>query len=461
MGKRKYIRILALLLCLVMTLGIAGCHKTRSAKKETKKTDSDALTLYYIENPSYQGPLMLLGWYRMQPEAIKIEATGFASVIELEEALKEGFPDILLLDKVSTGTRLEPFSWISEGKIAGLNVYMEQDSDYDEENYIYGTMEAGKFGDEQYILPLSVSAQYLLINESELSTGTLSALGGQPVAKRLMEELVNDAQSHEGEMYFTHVPFYVDVTDPSQWIYELLEQSGALHVDHRDQQVTVDEALFDQTMKYVEVVLGDQRRMYEYGTELATASFMDVEHYCTAVLTDRNAPLMTRYMGSASHQLLDQDMIVLPYQLEDGSFVQNINVMGMVGADSDRQQEAYQVLRKMMDVPADKWVNLTVDYALAHLSPVNVAEAQKLVDTLTGEAVGNYNILGSYIKREALTEVQAEQLSDMVTETRQAYIVDANICGAIQGILLPYVQMDIDDWSDVAQPLAQAIEKGM
>ena len=461
MRRRKYIRILALLLCLVMTLGIAGCHKARSSKKETKHTDSDALTLYYIENNSYQGPLMMLGWYRMQLDPIKIDATGFASVQELEEALEEGYPDILLLDKMSGGTRMEPFKWISEGKIAGLNAYIEQDSDYNEQNYIYGTIEAGKVGDEQYILPLSVSAQYLLINESELSTGTLSALGGQPVAKQLMEELVHDAQEHEGEMYFTHVPFYVDVTDPSQWIYELLEQSGAMHVDHRDQRVFVDEALFDQTMKYVQVVLEDQQRMYEYGAELGAASFVDIERYCTAVLTDRNAPLMTRYMGSASHQLLDQEMSVLPYQLEDGGFVQNVNVMGMVGADSKRQQEAYQVLRKMMDMPAEKWVNLTVDEALAHLSPVNVTEAQKLVDTLTGDPVGNYNILGSYIKREALTESQAERLTAMITENRQAYIVDANICSAIEGILLPYVQMDIDDWSQIAQSLAQAIEKGM
>jgi len=92
---------------------------------------------------------------------------------------------------------------------------------------------------------------------------------------------------------------------------------------------------------------------------------------------------------------------------------------------------------------------------------VNVTEAQKLVDTLTGDLVGNYNILGSYIKREALTESQAERLTAMITENRQAYIVDANICSAIEGILLPYVQMDIDDWSQIAQSLAQAIEKGM
>ena len=159
MRRRKYIRILALLLCFVMTLGIAGCHKARSSKKETKNTDSDALTLYYIENNSYQGPLMMLGWYRMQPDPIKIDATGFASVQELEEALEEGYPDILLLDKMSGGTRMEPFKWISEGKIADLNAYIEQDSDYNEQNYIYGTIEAGKVGDEQYILPLSVSAQ--------------------------------------------------------------------------------------------------------------------------------------------------------------------------------------------------------------------------------------------------------------------------------------------------------------
>ena len=461
MRKRSRLLGLVLLLCLYMILSLVGCHKTRSSQSNVPKRNSDALLLYYVDNASFQAPLLQLGWYRMQPDAVKIEAIGFESALELEEALEEECPDIILLDKISAGTSLNPFQWIDEGKIASLNSYMDLDEEYNEQNYIHGSMEAGKCGDDQYILPLSISTQYLLINESELNTGALSTLGKNPTVQRLMEELVRDAKAHEEELYFTHVPFYMDIMDQNQWVYELLEQSGALHVDHQDKKVDVDEELFEQTMKYVQVVLEDQKRMYENGADLATAGFMDIESYCTAVLTDRNAPLMTRYMHSACHQLLNQEMILLPYQLEDGSFVQSINVMGMVGAESARPSEAYQVLRKMMDMPADKWVNLTVDDALAHLSPVNVIEAQKLVDTLAEKSGGNYNILGSYFQREALTSSQTARLTEMIDNTEKMYIVDINSCSAVESEVLPYLQMQTEDWSSIAKRLAKAIENGM
>lgn len=451
----------ALLLCLVMVLGMSGCYKTRQSQTDTTKSASDDLILYYIDNSAFQGTLMLLGWYRMQPEALKIEAIGFASAEELEEAMEEETPDIILLDKVTGGAELEPFQWIEQEKLAGLNDFLAQDADYDENNYITGVMDAGKYGDEQYILPLSVSSQYLLVNEAELGTGTLSALGESTTAQRLMEELIREAQLHEDELYFTHVPFYVETMMPDQWIYEMLEQTGALHVDHQDQKVIVDEAQFERTMEYMQVVLEDQNRMYQNGAELATADFIDIEDYCTSVLTDRNAPLMVRYMGSASHQLLGEDMFVLPYQLEEGGYVQSINVMGMVGADSTRQKEAYQVLRKMMDVPASKWENLTVDDVFARMSPVNVKEAQALVDVLAEKTGGNYHVLGSYIQREALTEVQAETLRSMAEETWQAYIVDENIVNAVESCVVPYIERENTDWAQVARDTAQAIENGM
>lgn len=189
--------------------------------------------------------------------------------------------------------------------------------------------------------------------------------------------------------------------------------------------------------------------------------FMAIEGYCTVVLSDRNAPYMTRYMSSASHQLLEQEMTVLPYALAEGGYAACINVMGMVGAESEQQEAAYQVLSTMMDVPKDKWENINVGDTFVQMSPVNQNEALALADSLAVLDKGNFKVLGATIRREPLTEPQAETLRDMVSNNQRAYIVDKNISSAIEAYVYPNLQVEDADWTDIARQTAEAIEAGM
>ena len=462
-------KLIILLMCLCVAIGLLGCHKTRDRSKgETVKEEVGAevqvdepLTLYYVENQYHQGVPMLLGWYRTQKGAFKIEATAFNTTQELETALAEEYPDIIMLDKMGSGSALDPFSWVRDGNIAGLNVFMENDTNFDRASYLSGVLEAGTYGGEQYILPLSVANQYLMINESELKTGTLSALGGSFTGEQLLEELIRDSQAHYGDTYFTHIPFYYDLSGMGAWIYEILELTGAMHVDRENSEVLINEEMFALTMEYMKVLINDANLLYGGNVDLNGEDFLSVESYCTAVLSDRNAPYMTRYMGSASHQLLEEEMTILPYALAEGGYAVNINVMGMVSASSDQQEAAYQVLTAMMNVPKDKWETLNVGDTFVQMSSPNQKEALALVDSFAVLDKGNFNVLGAHIKREPLTENQVKILRDMIENNRSAYIVDQNIVGAIEAYVWPYVEMDGADWAQIAQDTAQAIESGM
>lgn len=467
-------KCIVLLLCMSVMFGLFGCHKTRERSKESKETTQDVategseikadepLTLYYVKNDHHQGITMLLGWYRSQKNAVKVEAVDFSSAEELEQALQQGDqPDLIMLDKISSGTEIDPFMWIREGYAAGLNSYLEADESFDTTNYIAGTLEVGRYEAEQYILPLSVANQYLVTNEEELESGTLSALDGGYTTRQLMEELIRDAQEHEDETYFTHIPFFYDMNGMGSWIYDILELTGALHVDRNKGIVEVDEELFAQTMAYMKVLIDDANLLYGGSMDMNNVEFVDMEGYCTVVLTDRNAPYMTRYMSSACHQLLQQEMTVLPFALQEGGYAVNINVMGMVGADSNQQEAAYQVLRTMMDVPKEKWESVNVGDTFVQMSSVNKDVALGLVESFLTMDKGNFRVLGSMIQREPLTEEQAVILRDMIENNQCAYITDVNIVSAIESYVYPNVSVENADWAKIARDTAQAIENGM
>ena len=223
----------------------------------------------------------------------------------------------------------------------------------------------------------------------------------------------------------------------------------------------MDEELFAKTMEYMKVLMDDANLLYGGTVDMNGEDFLSVETYCTAILSDRNAPYMIRYMSSACHQLLEQEMVIMPYALPTGGYAANINVMDMVGAGSDRQEEAYQVLRRMMDVPKEKWETINVDDTFVQLSSVNKNEALALGDSFAVMDKGNFRVLGAVIKRETLTEEQILTLKDMIENNQAAYIVDRNIVGAIEAYVDPHVGEETADWAMIAQQTAEVMQDNL
>ena len=474
-------RILSLILCLAMGIGMVGCTKTRGSKNGTDDSKANTITsneesnetaddgpgplqVYYVsQGSSGQIAGSLMKWYKAQENAQEIETTSFNSAAELEAALdQEDQPDIIILDKYTSGHVLNPFQWAKDGRLTGLSQYLADDVTYDRANYINGVMDAGKYGDEQYIVPLAVSGQYLLANSEEVEVGGLSDLSGEYTMNMVLETMLADAKTHEGESdYYSQIPYSFSIGSVSQWMYDCLEQTGALHVDRKAKSVTIHQEMFELTMEYFRNAFQSVDPFLSGQTNVSAMSFADVEGVCTAIIGNHNMIHVARYMSSACHQLLNQEAVMIPFKLAEGGYSFNVNVFGMVNANSDQPLEAFQFLRTLMDFSHEQWEMIAMDDAVVTMSPVNKNEALALIESFESMSGGKYKIQTDIFEREVLSAEMAEELRSIIAETQQAFIVDAQVCDVLATYLTDYFNGQTDDLDGVAEQIKGAIEAAL
>ena len=354
-------RLWTMILCLALTLSMIGCGSAKTKNEESSKgavSNADAVvTVGYINQDGGQRIDALLKWYRTQKDVPQMKVVTYKTSQELEQALEtEDQPDVILLDKYTSAIDVSPFEWIRDEKLAGLSEYLKEETSFDASNYISGALEAGRYGDEQYILPLSVSNQYWLVNEGEFQSGSFSSLMGEYTVNILLDAMIADLQLHEGEEgYYTQFPVGFNICSRYQWLYECLEQTGALHVDREAKQVTVDETLFQQVLKYYRYTMANVDPLFMGTANTQSLSAADLESCSTAFLFNDNAAFSARYMSSAGHQLMNQSVRLLSLETKEGGYCFNVDVMGMVTAASEQPYAAVTFLRTLMDIPHTEW----------------------------------------------------------------------------------------------------------
>ncbi|MCI8632040.1 MAG: hypothetical protein HFE64_00955 [Lachnospiraceae bacterium] len=461
-------KIFALLLCAALVCCAFGCTRTEEPKPSSSAVSGEAapLRVYYVGEADTEPMIRaLLDWYKTSDDCLPIEATSFKSAEELEQALEgDKAPDVILLDKYSSSFIINPFQWAKDGKLAGLHEYLQADTDYDPANYINGAIEAGKCGDEQFILPLSVSIQYLITDAQTLGAGGLSELSDQYTAQQLLQALMADADLHKDSAdYCSQLPLMLSISNRYQWMYEVLEHTGALHVDREAGQVAVDPALFALTMEYFRTTMDMAFPYFSGAATVTSMSFADIRDFCTVILGNSNMICAARYMSSACHQLLQQDAELLFYPLGDGDgYSVNINIMGMVSASSSQPEAAVRFLRALMDIPHDQWEMITMYDAMAMLTPVNQNEALALIDSFRSLSGGQYQIQKQAFDREALPQDLADSLQSLIQENKQAFIVDADICTVLEAYLADYLSGQTNSLpDDIAEKVQKAIEDSL
>lgn len=470
-------RILTLLLCVVLSISFVGCSGAGDSKKEasdntvknemsgkeetTETEGSDPLQVYYVNQASSGANAeAYVNWYKLQDDALEIETKAFASAAELEEAVYgEEKPDVIILDKYTSGPIVNPFQWAKDGKVAGLSQFLAEDATYDDENYITGAMQAGKYGDEQYLIPLSVSAQFFMTDAEEVEVGALESLKDEYTVNMVLETMIADMQAHEGEAgYYSQVPYSFSVSSVVQWMVECLEQTGAMHVDRESKSVTVDQELFELTMEYFRETYKNADPFLAGQVNTATMSYADLSGASTVILGSNNMINTARYMSSACHQLLDQDAVLIPLEMAEGGYAFNMNVYGMVGAESEQPQAAYQFLRKLMDFSHDQWEMIAMNNAIVALSPVNKNEALALIDSFENMSGSMYKLGKETFEREELPAELAEQLRNVIGETSRVFYADAEVCNTIVPFVEAYFNGQTDDLAGVAEQIKVAIE---
>ncbi len=470
-------RIFALLLCAALSISFVGCSGAKDSKNEVSDTtmkadasekeeatgtgNAEPLRVYYV-NQAGSGAIAeaYVNWYELQEDAQEIETKAFNSAEELEKAVYgEEKPDVIILDKYTSGPVVNPFQWAKDGKVVGLSQFLAEDASLNNENYIAGVMQAGKYGDEQYLIPLSVSAQYFMTDAEEVEVGALESLKDEYTVNMVLETMIADMQAHEGDAgYHSQVPYSFSVSSTVQWMVECLEQTGALHVDRESKSVTVDQELFELTMEYFRETFEIVNPFLAGQVNTATMSYADLSGASTVILGSNNMINTVRYMSSACHQLLDQDAVLIPLELAEGGYAFNMNVYGMVGAESEQTQAAYEFLRKLMDFSHDQWEMIAMNDAIVSLSPVNKNEALALIESFESMSGSMYKLGKETFEREELPAELAEKLRNVIGETSRVFYADAEVCNTIVPLVEEYFNGQNDDLEGVAEEIKAAIE---
>ena len=428
MGRR-----VAYLVCLCMlVIGMTAC-KAGKTDGEAARTDlaEETVEVYYLNLLGQTAIGNMLNWYQeSSTEGPEIEITVIQDMDQFEKTVdKQGLPDLILIDKQHMDLMANPYQWIEKGAAADLTSLMANDESLDISKYLGGVLEAGKADGTQYMIPLAVRSSYLLMQNDVKEKSELAELSDEATVQELLEALLKEYEKHAEESeYWTELrQFYTMGADQTMALYELMEQIGALQIDRNQKTVTVDKDLVELAIRYMRYQQAEANEAME---QLAfwQQGYETVSQACTAFTSNGNAAFSLYYMGSASEEICEKTMEIMPFPIQQtqNEYAVCVTMVGMIGAQSENQEAAYQVLRTLMDIPAEEWWSIFGGESLKE-TPVCRQTAYDLVERFACEAGGKFSVYGDTVEQQPLSEKQVQQLKAMLDGIQKAYITDYEI----------------------------------
>ena len=459
-------RILSLIICFALLLSGVGCSD--SQREEESKVDivleedegMGPLQVYCLEYDVSDTVKPYIKTFENSEIDIELEITSFDSIEELENSLKNsGKADVIILDGYVASTMVNPFEWAEDGYLQGLSPYFAADEAYDEGNYINGVMDAGRYDGELYMVPLSIGGQFWLVNSEEVESGGLTALQDEASMKLIMETLINDAEKHEGEKYYSQIVRTLGyVYDTGEWLYACLEQTGAVHVDRDSQTVTIDEKMFELTMKYLRATYPQVSDYSKNKSAYMEVSVGELDGMSTAFLNGGNMIFETGFISSAYHQLLERNVVLLPFKMSNDGYAFSANIVGMVSSESKQPIKACAFLKALMDMPHENWEEISGIGGFRSMTPVNQNELEELIVSYETVFGTPYEMQHQAFEREKLPEDLADQLRQVYANTEKVFIMDVDVLNILNMYLNDYMEGNTDDLDGIAEKIKTDIE---
>lgn len=263
-------------------------------------------------------------------------------------------PDLLLLGVYDTD---DVYKLMKAQLFAPLDAYMAQDTEYQAEDYVQGVFEAGRFGGQQYIVPLEYTAPCVMSSEE-----CLADLGFDPDACDTFDGLF----SQMAALYDTD--YQNRVMASSGWLDGFAEMTGLPLLDYENEEVLIDTPEMRTAME-------QYQKMYAENITAPPESW-----YCNGkVIIDREAYLSmdgcSPYTGMmiAGGISTSETPVVIPIRTEDGKTNASIVTSAAVRANSPNQQNAWNLIRMILEAQGDA-------AASASALPVNKAGVHAVME---------------------------------------------------------------------------------
>ncbi len=432
---------------LLILLTCIGCRQTRTRSNSGKDTEKvgafeekeKPLVIFNIGGSTIVQDFQL-AYPELECEIVLITASDNT---ELEKnfqnaTVKYGEPDIII-DKNARGIQY----WIEQKQVVEITDYFDMDDTYSKDVYYPGVESVGRVGGQLYAFPLGLQTTYMTVRDDLWEDSTFSKLPENYTALDLlyaMKEEMDYWMEQDAEEY--RWVFQGGAYDVLDWLWE----SGAL-------QVTTDGVTVDREV--LQLLIDGWRRSEENAMEYQKiGGAFSAKHdpregrYSAVVWGYDLAPQFgLLYDQSMNQVLLDQDIHVLwrPLSYAEGDgvlqpqYAVSVAVWGMVGANSENPERAYQALRQMMDVPLHGYGQPnSIDMPFS----VNRQEALNMIETADQEYVEKFVLLfsgeGATVQKQPLSDELRTEMERFFNNISLIYVKDESIERDVYEAFVPY-----------------------
>lgn len=409
------------LICIViiMALLLAGCLKTREIQNNIELDQSKSLCVFYT--PDNEN--LISNFEKMYPE-YEIEKVIMAGDIASE--LSRGrIPDLIL---AQGSTPL--LDWYEDGYIQDFGSRYGEDETIMEDDYFPGALEVGRESNMLLALPLSAQVPYMVIRESVKAETLFGNLSGEYTLDEYLDVFTEEYSKviEKGTMVVSGVPFFYDFID-------LLFATGAITM--KDSQVEIDQAIFEKLYG----ICVENCRNYQEDANVSTLVYHDAAidprdgEYKAAYWYRYPPQVGVLYAQSVNRQLLDEEIDVFwwPMNGEGGRYAAEITTLGMIGAESENPQVAYEVLRLMMDMPVKEWVQPQKNEGISinMYMPVHIEKSKELCTYVEKNGLTQYTVKSTgneyeYVEKQEWDEDLKESVINMLEGIEYVYRMDSS-----------------------------------
>lgn len=384
--KAKYIygylrSILSFLLVLVAVLSLFGCQESVNEeniddffiKDEVKQLD------YELDEPlvifhSTKDNSIIQNFINNYPE-IPIKTYHIGTIMDvkgLEECIKQyGEPDIILDINTPTAFNQRYLDWYSYNLITDISEYKNSDNSIDDSDYIPGTFEAISYDEALVGIPLSWQKRCIVVNDSKWKDSEFSFLPEDYTGKELYTALLNEANKGRNDEEYLWGYSYSYLMDDLYELNAIQEDKDSIVIDKEIFQI-----VYDFNVKKEE----EKDKMNRISTHPALDPDVLSGSFLGSSLL--GAPQIEAIYAKSAADARDEETHLYWIPIADSSnqYIGEVKDIAFLGANSARKQQAYDVIRLMMDMPVEVIIQPKWEGSPQTSSPVNINRAIELLN---------------------------------------------------------------------------------
>lgn len=439
-------RLLSLLIAALLALGAVSCRqRMRAEKRESTVAKEEQELLIFVEAGI---DLSLMKNFKAAYPDVAYRQVSYQSI---EIAVKQnGDPDIIL-----SGCNASLQEFYKEGYILDMTTLYDLDTTYDAQAYYPRAESVGKINERIYALPLGLETNYMTVADSDWQQMTFKMLPEEYSVQQLLDAMIEELLKEDRGERAVFSGGY------KESFYDWLWDSGAIEV--APNEVYVNQMLFEQIAEMLELKTQNYWQQNNKNPQIlewnhALNPLANKEMYriiCWGGASDfdfkLNAPHVAPqsalvYAQSAQKSLLGENIHVLwrPSENRNGQYAAKVNVCGMIGKHTKQEEKAYDVLRKMMDMPWAIWQ--LPDRMNDSSFPINCQQSLAMLETVEQEGTASFYVVTETgietIEKQVLSDELRQELNNYLTHIAYVYRTDRRTQEKVQEIWEAYMRKD-------------------